>query len=125
MGEFLYMRLPSGREIAYHRPKIDAEGKLSYLAVNPITHKYEIEHTWGGKLAENCTQATARDIMVEAMFRIIHAGHTILFTVHDELVTECKEGDPQTVVDIVRQLPAWAIGCPINAECVQVERYQK
>ena len=65
-GEFLRMRLPSGRSIVYHRPKITAEGKFTFLAVNSLTNKYEIEEAWGGKLVENATQAVARDIMVES-----------------------------------------------------------
>jgi len=124
-GEFLYMILPSGRSIAYHHPKISVEGELSYLAVNSITHHYEVEHTWGGKLVENATQAVARDIMVEAMFRMFKAGHTVLFTVHDELVTEKENDTEANVVNVVRQVPLWANGCPINAECIKAGRYQK
>ena len=124
-GEFLRMVLPSGRTLAYHHPKINVEGELTYLAVNSLTNHYEVEHNWGGGLVENATQAVARDIMVESMFRILKAGHTILFTVHDELVTECKEDTEANVVTIIRQVPTWAQGCPINAECKKVRRYQK
>lgn len=124
-GEFLYMVLPSGRAIAYHHPKINVEGELSYLAVNSITNRYEVEHTWGGKLVENVVQATARDIMVYAMFGLLKEGHTILFTVHDELVTEKESDTEANVVQIVRRAPEWAVGCPINAECIKARRYQK
>jgi len=124
-GEFLYMVLPSGRAIAYHHPKVNVEGELSYLAVNSLTNHYEVEHTWGGKLVENATQAVARDLMVASMFRLLRAGHTILFTVHDELVTEKESDTPEHVVSIVRRVPDWAVGCPINAECNKTTRYQK
>jgi len=124
-GEFLRMKLPSSRTIVYHRPKVTAEGKLTFLAVNSVTRKYEVEEIWGGKLVENATQAVARDIMVEAMFGLLKSGYRILFTVHDELVTENFEGDVKEVTDIVRTVPAWATGCPINAECETTERYKK
>jgi len=126
-GEFLVMELPSGRSIYYHKPKITAEGKLTYLAVNSVTNKYEIEETWGGKLVENATQAVARDIMVESMFNLFRAGFHILFTVHDELVLEARIGNKTDadVIKIVRQVPDWAKGCPINAECETTRRYKK
>lgn len=127
-GEFLRMRLPSGRTLAYHRPKVNAEGRITFLAVNSITNKYEVESAWGGKLVENATQAMARDIMVAAMFRLIKHQHRILFTIHDEVVTEfptMMHKTTESVVNIVREVPAWASGCPINAECIKTERYQK
>jgi DNA polymerase I - 3'-5' exonuclease and polymerase domains len=82
--EFLRMQLPSGRTIVYHRPKVNAEGELSFLAVNSVTNKYEVEKTWGGKLVENATQAVARDIMVDTMFGLFRAKYRIflLFTMN-------------------------------------------
>jgi DNA polymerase len=124
-GEFLRMKLPIGRTIVYHRPKVDTEGKLTFMATNNITKKYGVEETWGGKLVENCTQAVARDLMVEAMFRLMKTGYRILFTVHDELVLEKVDGRVEEVIKLMRQVPTWANGCPINAECEQTERYQK
>jgi DNA polymerase len=126
-GEFLRMRLPSGRTLAYHHPKITIEGKITFMAVNSTTNKYEVEETWGGKLVENATQAVARDIMVESMFRLIKHKIRILFTVHDELVAEAPIGTYQAtdIVDIVREVPSWVTGCPINAECTKTMRYQK
>ena len=126
-GEFLRMKLPSGRTLAYHHPKITVEGKITFMAVNSVTNKYEVEEIWGGKLVENATQAVARDIMVESMFRLLKEKHKILFTVHDELVTESIKDTvtPEQVVNIVREVPTWATGCPINAECTKTMRYQK
>lgn len=81
----------------------------------------------GPVIVHNCTQAVARDIMVESMFRLIKHKIRILFTVHDELVAEAPIGKYQStdIVDIVREVPAWAVGCPINAECTKTMRYQK
>jgi hypothetical protein len=124
-GDFLRMRLPSGRTIVYHHPRVDAEGSVSFMAVNSITNKYEREQIWGGKLVENAVQATARDLMVAGMFGLLRAGYRILFTVHDELVVEHKTGSEQEVKEIVCRVPTWAKGCPINAECESAERYKK
>jgi len=126
-GDFLQMVLPSGRVIVYHHPKITAEGKLTFLGVNSVTNKYEVEETWGGKLVENATQAVARDLMVEAMFGLFAAEYQILFTIHDEIVVEktIGEGSEKEVIDVVCKIPKWATGCPINAECKKTMRYQK
>lgn len=126
-GEFLRMELPSKRTLAYHRPKVDASGKLSVMAADPVTKHYRPEYVWGGVLVENATQAVARDIMRDAMLNSANDGYRILFTVHDELVLEAPKGtkDTSDVLRIVKTIPAWASGCPINAECEQVERYKK
>ena len=81
----------------------------------------------GPIVVHNCTQAVARDIMVEAMMQMVVSGSNILFTVHDELVTEAPEGtvSVEDILKIVRTVPSWAAGCPINAECEKVTRYKK
>jgi DNA polymerase len=126
-GNFLRMRLPSGRTLAYHHPKVTVEGKITFMAVNSVTNKYEVEETWGGKLVENATQAVARDIMVEAMFKLIGAEYKILFTIHDELVVEhgTGKGSIENVLRHVKLPITWAADCPINAECIKTQRYQK
>jgi DNA polymerase len=124
-GDFMRLRLPAGRTIVYHHPRVDADGSISFMAVNSITNKYEREQIWGGKLVENAVQATARDIMVAGMFGLLRAGYKILFTVHDELVVEHTAGSCEEVKSTVCVVPTWAKGCPINAECESAERYRK
>jgi len=126
-GEFLRMKLPMGRTLAYHRPKVSAENRLSFMAANLVTKRYVPEDTWGGTLVENAVQATARDIMAESMLQMASSGFNILFTVHDELVVEAPIGvkTEKDVLKIVCKPPAWADGCPINAECEKVSRYKK
>jgi len=126
-GEFLRMKLPLGRTLVYHRPRVDALGRLSFMATNLVTKRYAPEDTWGGTLVENAVQGVARDIMAEAMLKMASSGYNILFTVHDELVVEAPIGTrtPEDVLKIVCTPPAWADGCPINAECEKVDRYKK
>lgn len=125
-GEFLYIKLPSGRCLAYHRPKITGD-RLTFMAENSVTKRYTVETTWGGTLVENVTQAVARDLMVESMLHFASTGFRVLFTVHDELVLEAVKGSKreEDVLRIVRQVPTWAQGCPVNAECEKTERYKK
>src|SRR4029077_9617802 len=83
----LQMRLPSGRVLYYHKPRLDGEtGSICYWG-SEVGGRWVEQRTWGGKLAENATQAAARDIMAEAMLRVSRRLQQVpLMTVHDELV---------------------------------------
>lgn len=90
-------------------------------------NRFTILSTDGPIVVHNCVQAVARDIMAESMLQMTSSGFRILFTVHDELVVEAPTGTKTTedVLKIVRTVPTWATGCPVNAECDKVERYKK
>lgn len=137
-GDFLFMRLPSKRALAYYKPKIlsvenrwkgQKEPRLTFMGVNSVTRKWERQDTYGGKLVENMTQAIARDIMVDAMERAEEAGYTVAFTVHDELICQVPESRKDLTVEglcgIMGQVPEWAAGLPINAEGWEGNRYAK
>jgi len=119
----LQMRLPSGRVLYYHKPHL-AAGTLCYWGTE-AGGQWTLQRTWGGKLAENATQAAARDIMAEAMLRVIHrVGLVPAMTVHDELVY-ASVGPQQAIdlADIIREAPPWAGGLPIAGENKMMSRY--
>jgi DNA polymerase len=82
---------------------------------------------YGGLFAENITQAIARDILAESMFRAEANGYPIIMHVHDELVCEVLEsfGSVSELAEIMRERPKWARGLPIAAEGWEGERYRK
>lgn len=126
-GEFLYMRLPSGRRVAYYLPEIDCEGKPTYMGIDTYTRRWCRVKTYGGKLAENWTQAVARDVLVDGMFKLEAAGYPLVGHVHDEPIMEVDEGFG-SVEDAVRILeipPKWAEDLPLGAEGFRVKRYKK
>jgi Mesyanzhinovviridae DNA polymerase I len=151
-GGFLICQLPSGTRISYSTPSIvatpfkykvrevdEVTGKVTvrveetikdqirYWAVHPKTKKWTTERTYGGKLAENVTQGTAAQIMIESMFRAETAGYMNIFCVHDELVCEADKGHG-SVADFEKTMaivPAWADGLPIKVEGWTDERYRK
>ncbi len=131
----LLCRLPSGRSLVYNSPSLDyvitpwGESKLAlhFMGVDAITKKWKREHTYGGKLVENITQAVARDIMAQAMFRAEKKGYKVAFSVHDEIVSEVPQdfGSIQEFEQILCTLPVWATGCPITAKGFTTQRYRK
>jgi DNA polymerase family A len=121
---YLYIQLPSGRRLYYAQPEIDGEG-LHYFGRNIYAGgKWMRVGTYGGKLAENVTQAVARDVMAEAMLRLDEAGYRILFTVHDEVVAE-DNGLPEAFKARMVCPPSWADGLPIDVDITQSKRYRK
>ena len=57
-----------------------------------LNNQWERIETYSGKLTENVTQATARDILTEAMWRLERAGLSIVAHVHDEVIIEAPVG---------------------------------
>lgn len=151
-GGFLCCRLPSGRLLRYRNPEVKPT-KTSWGEVKPglrywtiVTgNKWARTHTYGGKLAENVTQAVARDIMMDAVRRAAgYKGYTVEgnvitiqwgpksvydvnFSVHDELLAEVDKdkGSVEEFEDLMSETEEWADGCPILAEGKRFPRYRK
>lgn len=124
-----YMRLPSGRAIAYHG--VQVRMTETPWGPRPVASFRDPRTgvqtgTYGGRLIENATQAVARDVLAEALVRLRHCGYRIAGHVHDEvLVDSAAPGSLQAVRSIMTTPPAWAGGLPINAEGFTCLRYRK
>ena len=120
-NDFLTIKLPSGRKLYYPHPHMGTNrfGKpsLCFWGVGKNKKWSEIE-TYGGKLAENITQAVARDCLAEALERLEAAGYPVVFHVHDEVVIDAghQQDRLDDVIRIMSQVPAWAPGLPLNAD---------
>lgn len=122
VGEDLELTLPSGRDLVYYDVKYDEHRQLTAEVVRTQRR----EKFYGGKLAENITQATARDVFCDGMLRLDAAGLPPIFHVHDEYVLHVDEDfDPQDAIALVAQTPEWLPGCPIGAEGELTNRYGK
>lgn len=117
-GQDRHIVLPSRRRLIYRAVKRSRDGKLSFL--DPRGFRQE---TYGGRLTENVTQATARDLLAEALIRMDAAGVPVVAHVHDEIVAETE--DSEIVVKLMTENPRWATGLPIGAEGFVTERYRK
>lgn len=129
----LWMTLPSGRRIAYYGAEYGPSRfhrdrrALSYMGVDQKTKRWGRVKTWGGKLAENATQATARDCLRDTMLALEDAGYDIRAHVHDEvIISEPRDG--RTVEDVSaimgRELP-WASGLPLRGDGYACDFYMK
>lgn len=124
---FLFITLPSGRNLAYARAKVepgDYGDKIVYEGQGDKAY-FTAQETYGGKLVENIVQATARDILAEALLRIEAAGHGVVFHVHDEAIIEGSGLTIEEVNDLMAQAPEWAEGLPLNSEGYITKYYMK
>lgn len=127
--------LPSGRSLTYHNPRIIQRetpwGAMRDTAqvdtLNSVTRQWVSQIIWGGLLTENVVQATARDLMATAMMALEVKGYNVILSVHDEIISEVPDnfGSLDEMIDIMTRVPAWAHGCPINAEGKEGKRYRK
>lgn len=137
-GDFLWLRLPSGRLLSYAGPRIvmkpapwDATTLLETVmvwSVNSKTKKWSQHSLFGGILMNNVVQGTARDFMADAMLRLDQGGkYDPLLSVHDEAIAEADEdkADVSEFEAIMCDLPAWADGCPVKADGWAGRRYRK
>ena len=126
----MLIRLPSGRNLCYQSPHFTmnrfGNDAIGYYAPNAAGQMVEQE-TFGGKLAENATQAIARDILAHAMLNLEVVGYPIVFHVHDEAVMEMPvdEGSMEHACAVMGQPPDWALDLPLRADGYECAYYRK
>lgn len=126
----LFVTLPSGRKLSYIKPRMTQNrfGKesLSYEGVGESKKWMRIE-TYGPKLVENIVQATARDLLAQAMLRLRNQGFEIVMHIHDEAVLEVPDGvsDVDEICRIMSEAPDWAAGLPLRADGYACAFYKK
>lgn len=129
--DYLLMRLPSGRSLAYPRPRLHVEesgdraGRTSIVfeGVHPKTKQWVMLRLYGGLLVENATQATAFDIMLNGALNAEKSGYEILMLIHDQALA--ADGPLEEFGRCLTSLPAWADGLPIAAVPERVPYYMK
>lgn len=126
---WLYVKLPSGRCMAYPYPRaakkgLDKKGRMKYELsyIGPSGR----EGLYGGKLAENVTQAAARDPMADGMIRLENI-YPVCLTVHDEIISQAKEGTGNLKIfeEAMVRLEKCYEGLPLTAKVHKAMRYGK
>ena len=123
----LFISLPSGRKLAYVKPRIGENRfggeSVTYMGIDATKHWSRIE-SYGPKFVENIVQAVSRDILAYAMRTLSHCQ--IVGHVHDELIIECS---PDVSLDAICQqmgrTPPWIPGIELRADGYECNFYQK
>lgn len=123
----LFITLPSGRQLAYVKPKIGTNkfggDCITYEGVGS-TKKWERLDSYGPKFVENIVQATARDILCYAMQTLRCCS--IVMHIHDEVVIEAdRRMSLQAVCDQMGRTPPWAKGLQLRADGYETDFYKK
>ena len=124
---FLFITLPSGRRLAYVKPRIGENRfggeSVTYEGVGG-TKKWERLESYGPKFVENIVQATSRDILVFAMQTLRCCS--IVAHVHDELIIECdRNASLDSVCRQMGRVPPWADGLLLRADGYECDFYKK
>ena len=126
----MFMRLPSGRNLCYQSPHFTmnrfGNDAIGYYAPN-AAGQMVVQETFGGKLAENATQAIARDILAHALLTLEKNGYPVIFHVHDEAVIEMSigQGALEEACRLMAIAPDWAENLPLRADGYECAYYQK
>lgn len=125
----MFIVLPSGRKLVYVKPKMGlnkfGSESITYEGVG-TQKKWTRLESYGPKFVENIVQATARDILAEAMLRLDAAGYKIVMHVHDEAVIEAPaDTSLEDICRVMGQTPGWANGLILRADGYICDFYKK
>ena len=124
---FLFIKLPSGRRLAYAKPRIGENQfggeSVTYMGIN-AQKKWDRLETFGGKLTENICQSIARDLLMYSMQTLSQCF--IVAHVHDEMIIEAsKDMSLEEVCQQMARTPKWAEGLILRADGYECEFYKK
>lgn len=123
----LFITLPSGRKLAYVKPKMGENqfgGESVTYEGTGTAKRWERLESYGPKFVENIIQAISRDILAYSMkqlkdFRIV--GH-----VHDEIIIECDQSQNlEQIAPLMGKAPYWMPDINLRADGYECLFYQK
>ena len=123
----LFISLPSGRKLAYAKPRIDVNmfggESVTYMGMDAQKKWSRIE-SYGPKFVENIVQAISRDILAYSMQTLSHCfivGH-----IHDELIIEVsKDISLKVIREQMGRTPPWVSGLLLRADGYETMFYKK
>lgn len=123
----LFIALPSGRQLAYVKPRIGENqfggSAITYMGTNAAKQWARLE-SYGPKFVENIVQAISRDILCYAMQALRDCA--IVAHVHDEVILEADPGmSLEAVCERMGRTPPWAQGLLLRADGYATPFYKK
>ena len=124
---FLFIRLPSGRRLAYAKPYIGKNKfggeSVTYMGIN-AQKKWDRLESYGPKFVENCVQGIARDLLMYSMQAL--SQYFIVGHIHDEMIIECpKDTKLDEICQQMARTPDWANGLLLRADGYECSFYKK
>lgn len=124
---FLFIRLPSGRRLAYAKPYIGKNKfggeSVTYMGIN-AQKKWDRLESYGPKFVENCVQGIARDLLMYSMQTL--SQYFIVGHIHDEMIIECpKDTKLNEICQQMARTPDWAKGLLLRADGYECSFYKK
>lgn len=128
---YMTIELPSGRKLFYPEPCIKRNqfDKDAVHFKTQVNNAWVTESTYGGKLVENITQATARDCLALTLTRLKESGYDVIMHIHDEAVMEVPKEGADEALAAINELFAtpipWADGLLLTAAGFTNDYYMK
>lgn len=124
---FLFIRLPSGRRLAYAKSYIGKNKfggeSVTYMGIN-AQKKWDRLESYGPKFVENCVQGIARDLLMYSMQTL--SQYFIVGHIHDEMIIECpKDTKLDEICQQMARTPDWAKGLLLRADGYECSFYKK
>ena len=124
---FLFIRLLSGRRLAYAKPYIGKNKfggeSVTYMGIN-AQKKWDRLESYGPKFVENCVQGIARDLLMYSMQAL--SQYFIVGHIHDEMIIECpKDTKLDEICQQMARTPDWAKGLLLRADGYECSFYKK
>ena len=136
-NKVLWLKLPSGRLIAWQRPQLEllttpwGAEKLGVTihSQNTYTRQWTRNALIGSSIFQSAVQGTARDCLAVAMLNLEQAGYEVINSIHDEVLLLVEEQSAESALDDVVRImttpPTWAPDFPLAAEGWYGKRYRK
>lgn len=127
VGNWLRIKLPSGRYLSYPAPRGD-DYTSSFMGVDPYTKQWKRISTYSGKRAENIVQGGSADILMDGLLAAEEENYNPVLSVHDEALTEPPDEaryNDKHLSKLLVESSLWADGLPLAAKGFTAYRYRK
>jgi len=147
---FLWMRLPSGRVIAWSSPRVEIQDApwfedfynpetgatekrkarrpvVTVESVDTYTRKFCRHKLIGSSIYQSAVQGTARDILAQGAMNVEAAGYPIVLMAHDELLAHVPEGfgSEEEFGRLMCKPADWYADLPLSYEAYRSRRFKK